>query len=59
VAEGRKIFRQCEQRRALNMAPADQMGVAQSLKILCHIESQCIFIQYKVTDCVESMSLWL
>jgi hypothetical protein len=47
TAKGRKIFRQREQRKALNMNPADRMGVAQSLEILYHNLSQRVFIQYK------------
>jgi hypothetical protein len=52
TVEGRKIFRHAEQRKALNMNPANRMGVAESLRTesfepVSHIESQRIFIQYK------------
>jgi hypothetical protein len=50
--KGRKIFRQSEQRKALNMNPADRMGVAESSRTCLTLRASVFLSNTKVTSCV-------
>jgi hypothetical protein len=58
TAKGRKIFRQREQRKALNMNPADRMGVAESSRTYLTLRASVFLFNTEVTNCVVLESLW-